>query len=366
MGWYGYNLVMKPVIICGGIGSKMWPVSRNTMPKHFVKFFDNKSLFQINYETLRQKFSPEDIFIQTNALQAKIAKEQVPDIPDGNFFIEPEMRNQGPATGFLAAKLFKKFPDEPFMLVQADVLRRPAEKFLETIEQFDYLIKRDGKLMTGGIRLKHGVAGIDFMVAGDKIENTGDVTIYKMKKWVMRDDPNRDESQIESGAVLGHANHYAWTPRLMLEAFKRRAPEWYEPLMKMVEAFDTLDEDRVVKEEYAKMPKDPIEARVTKYEMDDAYVVDLPFDWIDFGTWESLANFMVANDLYKTDENILEIDGSGNFISRPNGKYVATIGVENLVIVDTGDALLVLKKDKSGKVGEVVDSLKAKERNELL
>lgn len=122
---------MKPVIICGGIGSKMWPMSRSTMPKHFLPILNGKSLFQLNYETLRLKFEPRDIYIQTNALQAEIAKKQVEEIPEGNIFIEPEMRNQGPATGFAAAMLSKKYPDEPFMLVQADVLRRPGEEFLK-------------------------------------------------------------------------------------------------------------------------------------------------------------------------------------------------------------------------------------------
>lgn len=341
---------MKTVIICGGIGTKMWPLSRQKMPKQFLPLIDGKSIFQLNWEALRLKFEPEDIFLQTNEYQAKIAKDQAPEILDENIFIEPEMRNQGPATGFCAAMLYKRFPDEPFMLVQADVLRNPASKFIEMIEEFEKLIRKEGKLVTGGIRPKRGIAGIDFMIPGEKIENTGEINIYKMKKLVMRDDPERDEGAIEAGEVFGHANHYAWTPRLMLEAFKRRAPEWYEPLMNIINGAD-------VATEYAKMPKDPIEVRVTKYEMNDGFVVECPFEWVDLGTWESLDEYLRKENLYKND-NVLEIEGENNFVS--SKKFTAVIGLSDVEIIETDDAILVVKKDKSGKVGEVVDFLKQK------
>lgn len=341
----------------------MWPVSRSTMPKHFAKLIGDKSLFQINYEALRLKFGPEEIYVQTNAVQARIAQEQVREIPVENYFIEPEMRNQGPATGFLAAKLFKISPDEPFVIVQADVLRDPADKFIEMLEAMDKLIRKEGKLMTAGVRLKKGVAGIDFMVVGDKVVSPEGVDVYKMEKWVMRDDPERNEADIEMGKVMGHANHYAWTPRAMLQAYKEHAPEWYEPLVKMIAAFGTAKEETVVAQEYAKMPKDPIEARVTKYELAEALVAEVPFEWVDFGTWESLAGYLIKEGQYRPEGRVLEIEGKGNFVWPRGDKFVATIGVEDLVIVDSGDALLVMKKDQSGKVGQVVDWLKEKGRD---
>ena len=122
---------MKAVIMCGGIASKMWPVSRSRYPKHFVKIWHNKSLFELNYEALRIKFLPRDIYVQTNSVQAVIARRLIPEIPRENYFIEPQMRNHGPATGFAAAKLFKIQPDEPFTLVQADDLRIPVSKYIE-------------------------------------------------------------------------------------------------------------------------------------------------------------------------------------------------------------------------------------------
>lgn len=341
---------MKPVIMCGGIGTKMWPLSRQKMPKQFIPFFDGKSIFQLNWEALRIKFQPEEIFLQTNLYQAEIAKKQVPELIADNVFIEPEMRNQGPATGFAAAMLFKRFPDEPFMLIQADVLRGPNEKFIEMIEKFDEIIRKEGKLITGGITPKRGIAGIDFIIPGEKVESSGEINIFKMKKLVMRDDPGRDEEAAKAGKVFGHANHYAWTPRLMLEAFKRRAPEWYEPLMNIINGAD-------IATEYAKMPKDPIETRVTKYEMTEGYIAECPFQWFDFGTWESVEEYIRLKNM-SFNKNVIEVEGQNNFVL--SDKYVAIVGLNDIQVIETDDAILVVKRDQSGKVGQVVDILKSK------
>ncbi|HNY04641.1 MAG TPA: sugar phosphate nucleotidyltransferase, partial [Candidatus Woesebacteria bacterium] len=151
---------MKAVIICGGVGTKMWPESRSSSPKQFLRLIGEKSLFQLNWEALRLKFSPEEIFLQTNAAQAEIAKKQVPEILPENVFIEPEMRNQGPATGFAAASLIKKgFGDEAFMLVQADVLRKPEEKFIEMMNIVGGLAENSTDYITGGIVPKTIVRG---------------------------------------------------------------------------------------------------------------------------------------------------------------------------------------------------------------
>lgn len=346
---------MKLVIICGGIGSKMWPMSRSLMPKHFLPLFEGKSLFQLNYEVLRTRFAPEDIFVQTNEVQAGIAKKQVPELVDENIFIEPEMRNQGPATGFAAAQLYKRFPDEPFMLVQADVLREPKEKFIEMIEQFDELIRKEGKLITGGLKPEFAVMGVDYL----RVENlSSSSSLSRMKEWLGRGEKEVIERYLADGQALIHTNHYAWTPRKMLECLKIRKPEWYVPLMNIINGGN-------VAEEYAKMPNGPIE-EITKFELLDGYVIELPFEWIDFGTWESMVNYLKSRNLYQVDTDDMEIDSKNNYIYKNGKKFIATIGVEDLVIVDTGDALLIAKRDQTGKVGQVVDKLKVDGREDLI
>lgn len=356
---------MKLVLMCGGVGSKMWPASRQASPKHFLPLIGDKSLFEITYQVLRKKFDSKDIYVQTNAIQADLARKLVPEIPIENYFIEPELRNHGPATGFMAAKLMNIAPDEAFITVQTDVLRIPEDKFLEMIDEVERLINEKGKLVTGGIKPEFAVMGVDYLIRSEeKVGQIGQMGIYKMDKWLERDSKEMVEEFVKDGRAFLHANHYAWTPRLILDAYKRIKPDWYRALVAMMEA--DFDDEMVVKE-YGSMEKGGVE-EVTRTELLNGFVVELPFEWIDFGTWESVTKYLGKDQSFQgyDEVNVHEIDSSGNFYRVPSGKFVATIGVENLVVVDTGDALLICRKDQSGRVGEVVDYLKEKNRKELL
>lgn len=348
---------MKAVIICGGVGSKMWPESRSSSPKQFLALIGEKSLFQLNWEALKLKFSPEDIFLQTNALQAEIAKKQVPEILPENVFIEPEMRNQGPATGFAAASLIKRgFGDEAFMLVQPDVTRKPENKFIEMLEMMGGLAESKGEYLTGGIVPKKIVRGVDYLVKGELVKEENGVKIFRVADYIDRSEEDKIKQYLGSDKLLIHANHTTMTPNNLMEMYKKYRMDWYEPLVNIAGGGDIVTE-------YAKMPKGAIE-EVTKelYKKGEAMVAELPFEWIDFGTWESVINYQLSINNYQL--NGVEIEAKNNYVR--SKKYTALIGVEDLVVVETDDALLICKKETTGKVGEVVDKLKAENKIELL
>ncbi len=348
---------MKVVIMCGGVGSKMWPESRSSSPKQFLPLIGDKSLFELNWEALRIKFSPEEIFLQTNALQAEIAKKQVPEILPENIFIEPEMRNQGPATGFAAAFLIKKgFGDEAFILVQPDVTRKPENKFIEMLEMMGGLAELKGEYLTGGIVPKEIVRGVDYLVKGELVKEEKGVKIFRVADYIDRSEEDKIKQYLGSDKLLIHANHTTMTPNNLMEMYKKYRMDWYEPLINIIGGGDIVTE-------YAKMPKGAIE-EVTKelYKKGEAMVAELPFEWIDFGTWESVINYQLLTASYQL--NGVEIEAKNNYVR--SKKYTALIGVEDLVVIETGDALLVCKKEMTGKVGEVVDKLKAEDKTELL
>jgi len=354
---------MKPVLMCGGVGTKMWPLSRVSHPKHFLPIINGKSLFRINYEIIRKKFVPEDIYVQTNKEQAILAKKEAPDIPVKNYFIEPELRNHGPATLFMAAKLSTLNPQEPFFLVQTDVIREPANKFIEMIEACDYMIKKEKKLITGGFRPEFAVMGVDYLITKGKPQKVRNMNVFKMEKWLGRDNREAVEEYLTQKSIFLHANHYSWTPALLLESAERLTPDWSEAIAAMIKSFGTTKEKAMVKREYHQMSSDPIE-RITRQELGNGYLVELPFKWLDFGTWESLANFSNIKDK-RHGERIL-IDSKDAYINVPGKKLVAVIGIDNILVVDSGDALLVCPRKQSGRVGEVVEKLRAAERRDLL
>ena len=337
----------------------MWPESRVSSPKQFLPLIAEKSLFQLNWEALRLKFSPEEIFLQTNAQQAEMAKKQVPEILAENVFVEPEMRNQGPATGFAAASLIKKgFGDEAFMLVQADVLRKPEEKFIDMINIVGNLAESSTDYITGGIVPKSIVRGVDYLVKGELVKEENGIKVFRVADYIDRTEEEKIKQYLGTDKLMIHANHTTMTPNNLMAMYKKYRMDWYEPLMNIVNSAD-------IATEYTKMPKGGIE-ELTKnvYVAGEALVAELPFEWIDFGTWESVAKYLVEKNLYTSDSKNIEIDSTNNFI-RAN-KTVALIGVNDMMIIDKEDALLVCKKELTGKVGEVVDKLKAENKTELL
>src|SRR3989344_2679829 len=293
---------MIPVIICGGFGTKLWPVSRQHKPKHFLSLIGEKSLFQLNYEALRTHFKPEDIYVSTNEDQANLAKKQVPEIPDDNFILEPEMRNQGPATGLIAAFLYKKgFKNEPFMLVQVDDLREPVESFIKMMLDCDVIARKENKYLTGGMRLDYPVMGVDYLMMGEKVSEGESVGIFKVERFIWRSTKEETVELTKHQGVLVHTNHTCMTPENLLNMLQKYKPEWYEPLMNFVNGADLMSE-------YLKMPAGPIEDGTQKvHAAGESLVVELPFKWYDIGTFETLHEYLKEKGLYKVSDNIFDL-----------------------------------------------------------
>lgn len=340
---------MIPVIICGGVGTKMWPLSSPKLPKHFLPLVHDKSLFELNWETLRKRFAASEIYLQTNAEQAEIAKKLVPEIVTENVFIEPESRNQGPATGLAAALLLKKGKgDEPFFLIQVDNLRVPGENIFKMMDLAEKLGRETHKYITGGFLPDRFIKGVDFLMKGDLVSEENGVKIFKVAEYVDRNEEEKIKENLSSGKLLVHANHTCMTPNDLLKMFADYRPDWYEPLSKISKGAD-------IAEEYAKMPRGAIE-EITKqvHAKSDSLVIELPFEWTDFGTWESLEKYYLANNIEPKSGEVIEIEAKDNFCVSDNKKKIAIIGVDNVIVVEGDDGILVCRKDLSGRVGEVV------------
>ena len=254
-----------------------------------------------------------------------------------------------------AAMLLKKgLGDEPFMLIQVDDIREPEEKLFAMMEVCDRLAKETGSYITGGIRPEYAVMGVDYLIKGERVSREGEVGVFKVAKFLWRSTKEAAEGYVSDGSALIHTNHTCMTPKAFMEMFKKYKTEWYEPLMRIAEGGEAVVE-------YAKMPKGPLED-VTQlvHAARESLVVELPFNWHDIGTWESADKFLKLKNLYKAPKGLIDLDNKDNFVAVPEGKTVALIGVEGLVVVDTGDSLLVCRKDQSGRVGEVVEKLKTK------
>lgn len=347
-----YNRFMNPVIICGGVGSKMWPLSTPTLPKHFLPFVDGKSLFQANWEILRKKYPASQIYLQTNASQAKIAHSQVSELLPKNIFIEPQTLNQGPATGLAAANLKRIGKGkEPFMLVQVDDLRMPEDEFLNFIDAAEALCDSTDKYITSGFIPDRVVLGVDYLLTGNLVDGDSHIKVYEIADYVDRSESEKIQQYMNSGRLLVHTNHTTMTPDNLLAMYEKYKPEWFNPLMQIANGAD-------IAIEYAKMPKGTLEEVAKQsHQAGNSLVILNPFKWVDFGTWEFVDKFYRENNLYPKNGGQVEIDGENNFLWSESGKVIATIGVSDLAVIESKDGILVTQKKLSGKVGQVVDRI---------
>lgn len=350
---------MKFIVTAGGQGKKLWPYSRKDFPKQFQALVGDRSLFQVNIEALFEGFSPEDIFISTKKQYLEIARKQAPTVPLSNFLIEPNaQKNRGPGEGLCFLKLSLLHPDEPFMIVQADVLRIPNSAYLKMIKVMETLVKRDKKYITGGLKAVSPIMGNDYLEIGDRIETKSDIETYKVVKFLGRSaDYAKTQKMIEDYHVVLHSNHGCWYPGLMLDAYKKYRPDWHEAFMKIKEVLGTPNEDAAVEKIYSEMEAGSTED-ITKHVMPEGYVVLIPFKWIDIGTWGSYYDYFAKDGEVSANCKLVEFDSKRSLVKTKDPKKLVVLhNVSDLLVIDAGDALLVLPREDEGKVGKIVEEL---------
>lgn len=359
---------MKIIVTAGGQGTKMWPYSRQEKPKQFQPIIGDISSYEHTISTLLKQYTPEDIFISTKRKFIKYVSEQSPQIPLKNYIIEPDAaRDRGPAEGLAFVRLSLLHPDEPFFIVQADCLREPEEKFLDMMRTAERLVSEHKKLITGGIKATEPNMGVDYLRLGRQIP--GDCETFVIDEFLFRRNNLRETRQlVENFHVVAHCNHTCWYPELMLEAYKKHRPDWYEVLMKIKDAMDKPGENEAIEKLYGEMEKGPTED-VTTHVMNsgDAMVILLPYKWTDVGTWGSVYDFFEEGVENYEDGNVIAVETEGSLVKTSSkNKLIAVAGVKDMVIVDTEDILLVVPKENIDKIKDIQAILQERSGTEYL
>lgn len=352
---------MKFIVTAGGQGTKLWPLSRNDAPKQFQKIVGTESVFAQNIKTLLKEHSPQDIYISTKRKYVKHVLEQAPQISLKNLIVEPDYeKNRGPGEGLAFLKLSLIAPDEPFMLIQADDLRIPEENFLQFIKDCETICIKEKKFITGGEKALLPEMGADYIKLGDKLKSPTEVEFYQCSEFIQRlNDYKKTEQLVSSFHVVTHVNHLCCYPDMILDAYKKYKPDWYKALMEIKDVFGAPDEETQTNKIYSQMEAGPTEL-VTQHLMNEGqFIIALAnFDWVDFGTWDNVASYteLYGNKRKKT----LMINSEGVYGKAQEGKLVVIYGLKNVIVADTPDALLVIDKEQTSKISEIVKELKKK------
>jgi len=351
---------MKAVILAGGFGTRLWPISRQAKPKQFQKLVSEKTMLQ---ETIEQMdfLKAEDIFIATNQEYEATVKEQIAGlIPEENILIEPDLRNTSPCIGLIATILSKKFPDEVMAITYADHLLKDKAELAQKLQVAELLAKTHNTLNIIEVKARSANPNLGYVKIGKKVGEIENVEIYDFEKFTEKPDADTAKKFLAEGNYLWNTGRYVWKISTILEKYKEFQPETYAILQQIYEKIGTPEEKSTIEKLYPQCEKISIDyAIMEKVKPEEVRIISADLGWSDIGTWDSLYDELKIS----TDENVIQgdhlgVDTKGCLIYSHGKKLIATVGIENLVVVDTEDALLICNKNQSQDIKKIIELLK--------
>lgn len=358
------------IILCGGGGKRLWPRSRIKSPKQFIKLLNGKTIFQETVARSRSLVPYSKIFVVTNFDYVDEVREQAPGIPRENIIAEPQAKNTALAMAIGALFIHKVDP-------LAVVTNFASDHHVKNIRKFDQAIKTAAlaanlgdRLVTVGIKPAFPHTGMGYIKTSHLFKKIDNREIFKVERFVEKPDAETAEKFLSEGGYFWNANLYTWRADSILRAIDKYLPKLAVGLGKIRKSLGTPQEKRVIKMVYEEAEDVSIDYGVSE-KADNMLLVPADFPWSDIGDWK------VAYDISKKDKegNVVIFEkGKGEYVGMEtknclihfSDELIATIGIENLIIVDTKDALLIARKDKAQEVKKLVNFLKEKGKDKYL
>jgi mannose-1-phosphate guanylyltransferase/mannose-6-phosphate isomerase len=342
--------VVYAVIPAGGAGTRLWPRSRRATPKHVLPLSGSGvPLLRETYERVRPL--ADEVFVLTEARQIPAIRKVVPELKKDSFIVEPVARGTTNAFGLAAMTIREQNPDAVMVLQPADHVIRGTRSFRATIRRAAAVAGRSGSLVTIGLKPTHPATGFGYIEASEKATPGA----LRVERFVEKPNLERATEYLRSGRFYWNLAMFSWRADVFLEELERHGPVHYEGLKRVVRARAAGDDERAARL-YGRLPVAAVDYTVME-KTDRLLLVPATFKWIDVGSWEELADLLPKDRLGNVVEgDTLLIDTESSLISSPD-RLVAAIGVRDLVVIDTPDALLICPKSRSQEVKKLVEAL---------
>ncbi|MDT0631017.1 mannose-1-phosphate guanylyltransferase [Rubrivirga litoralis] len=360
---------LHAVIMAGGIGSRFWPRSRRATPKQFLDVFGEASMIQNTFARLQPLVEPENVLVVTNADYIEQTHAHLPAVPRENVLGEPVARNTAPCVALAAARLHALDPDATMVVLPADHLITNVERFHEVLQAAAEAAQPQGDgpgpLVTIGIRPTHPETGygyIQFDADGDTDGIADDGTddaprAHRVLTFAEKPDLQTAERFLDAGDFLWNSGMFIWRADAILAAFERYLPKVYALFAPLEDAFGTPREAEAIADAYERSPKISIDYGVME-QADSVLVVPGSFGWSDVGDWRAVHELSDQDEAgNRAEGNVILKDTARSFARSTEDRLLVLVGMEDAVVVDTGDAVLVCHREQAQKVKDVVDFL---------
>lgn len=347
------------VIMAGGSGTRFWPASRPERPKQLLPLApgDERSLLRATVDRIAPLVPIERVLVVTSAALAEATRADLPGLPEENLLAEPVGRNTAPCVGWAAAVIRRRAPEARLMVLPADHHIGDEKTYLQTLATaLD--AAGGGDLVTVGLKPTRPETGYGYIEVGEPIAKE----VWRARRFVEKPTRDRAEQLFASGSYLWNSGMFFFRADAILEAIAEHLPGLAEGLDALDRAAAKGTEDAAVAEGYGELPRISIDHGVME-KADGVAVVPGDFGWSDLGSWTTAWELSDrdADGNAAAPDSVL-VDSSGNLVRAPLGKVVALVGVSDLVVVDTEDALLVVPRARAQEVREVVEQLAGRQR----
>lgn len=352
------------LIMAGGAGTRLWPLSRDGHSKPALQLYSDQSMFQIAVERLQPLFSPAQILVVASQKHIPDLSAQVPEIPQENYIIEPEGRGTASAIGLAAIHLAKRDPNATMAVLTADHHIGKPEVFRNVVAAALELAQKD-YIVTLGITPTWPSTQYGYIEQAGSVDELNGFRAYHAKRFVEK--PNLDNAQtmLSLGNYTWNSGMFIWKVSVIMNEFREQMPELHDRLMRIAEGIGTSDYEQILLPTWSGIVKQTIDYGIME-NAQNVLVIPADMDWLDVGTWSSLKSLLPGDEKGNATRGDVLLQNAENNLIMGTTRLITGIGIKDLIVVDTPDALLISTLDDSGKVGELVRLLKEQGRETII
>jgi mannose-1-phosphate guanylyltransferase len=346
------------VILAGGSGTRLWPRSRQALPKQYLDLTGQGTMLQETFARLTPLVPPERILLITNQDYVDLARQQLPDLPPEHIVGEPIMRGTAAAVGLGAVMAQHLRPDAIMASVHADHLILKPDRLRAALAAAAEVAER-GSLVTLGIQPTFAHTGLGYVEHGVSLPPAGDHLVYRVVRFTEKPDLPTAQRFVADGSHSWNSGLFAWRVDRIMAEFARHMPELHAGLAEIGRALGTPAADETLQRVFPTLPHQTIDYGIME-PAEDIAVLPVDIGWTDIGSWGTLLEVLdgdEAGNVVRGSDPVFTLDTKNTLIYTA-GRLVAAIGLEDMVIVDSADALLICPKDRAEGVRQVVDWLK--------
>lgn len=346
------------VIMCGGVGTRFWPFSRQDRPKQFLDFFGTgRSLLQMTVDRICPSVDPEHIILVTNRDYYSIIREQLPQVKESNILLEPARRNTAPCVCWAARHIYAMDPDAVIVTLPSDHLVLKETEFCRSIEEGFNFVEKGNRLLTLGIKPSNPNTGYGYIQQG--LAEKDYPGIFKVKSFVEKPNLEMAELFLQSGEFFWNAGIFLWSAHAILEAFDKFAPEIAQTLDAPEGVYATPKEPEFIGRHFPDCVNISIDYAIME-KAANVYVKTVDFGWSDLGAWKALYDASPRSSDGNVTQNCKAIlsDCSGSIFAAEGDKIIVAEGLKDYIVADTGKALLIYPLKEEQKIRNIVNDVK--------